>query len=215
VAATQSTHFVDGAPWRIFQIKVPTNNKTLFTRAGDVAGADLKTYDMGALHVSTEACSSTSIHGYVEVEYDIEFFNKQSSTVDSFKPPVSYYYLSANQSVTASTAIEWTEAYNGLGSTNETPGVIVIPNGTYRITYLAQFTGGGTIATIGLQGNNIPLLTPTEAVSRTSGTYIVQECVFQFPVGANTTSDLRLWVSYTSGTVNFQAHECKIIIQKL
>lgn len=81
ILATQSTHYADGAPWRIFELKVPTDGRVLFTRSSVVSGADLKTYDMGQIHISTEGCANTSVHGYIEVEYDIELLDKQPSTL--------------------------------------------------------------------------------------------------------------------------------------
>lgn len=80
IEMTQSTVYADGAPWRIFELVVPSDKRDLFTRAGPVAGADLKTYDMGKLHIAAEGCADTTPHGYLEVEYDIELFMKQSVT---------------------------------------------------------------------------------------------------------------------------------------
>lgn len=81
ISQSQSTVWIDGAPWRIFEMKVPTDGITRFTRTADVTGSDLKTYDFGRLHVSAEGCSDTSSHGYLEIEYDIECFDKQKSTI--------------------------------------------------------------------------------------------------------------------------------------
>jgi len=78
VEQTQSTVWVDGAPWRIFEMRVPPDNLARFTRAGSVMG-DLKTYDFGRLYIAAEGCADTSDHGYLEVEYDIELFQKQSA----------------------------------------------------------------------------------------------------------------------------------------
>lgn len=83
IEMTQSTVYVDGAPWRIFELSVPCDKRDLFTRSAAVAGADLKTYDMGKLHIAAEGCADTSPHGYLEVEYDVELFMKQSITTGS------------------------------------------------------------------------------------------------------------------------------------
>lgn len=80
VEMTQSTVYVDGAPWRIFELDVPSDKRDLFTRSGAVANSDLKTYDMGKLHVAAEGCADVTPHGYLEVEYDVELFMKQSIT---------------------------------------------------------------------------------------------------------------------------------------
>jgi hypothetical protein len=144
IAATQSTHYVDGAPWRIFQLNVPTDKRNLFTRSNTPAGADLKTYDMGALHISCEGCADTSDHGYLEVEYDIEFFNKQSSS--STSPPSTgssaAFYLSAPQSLNSNQIVAYdTEITNSLGIVN-TAGSFSIPAGTYRYDVVFYHTGG-------------------------------------------------------------------------
>jgi len=97
IAATQSTHYIDGAPWRIFELRVPTDGRILFTRSGIVIGTDLKTYDMGQIHISTEGCVDNSVHGYLEVEYDIELLDKQPSSVSPTSAGnVSVYTIDAN-----------------------------------------------------------------------------------------------------------------------
>ena len=82
VEQTQSTVYVDGAPWRIFELRVPCTSKTYFTREGLVPGADLKTYDLGRLHVGAEGCDSSQ-QGILEVVYDIELINKQPPSVST------------------------------------------------------------------------------------------------------------------------------------
>jgi len=82
VEQTQATVYVDGAPWRIFELRVPCSPKTYFTREGLVPGADLKTYDMGRLHVGAEGCDSSQ-QGILEVVYDVELINKQPPSVAS------------------------------------------------------------------------------------------------------------------------------------
>lgn len=77
IAQSQSTVWIDGAPWRIFEMKVPSGRQKLFTRSSVIPGTDLKTYDFGRLHVSAEGCADESAHGYLEVEYNIELVDKQ------------------------------------------------------------------------------------------------------------------------------------------
>lgn len=211
VAATQSTHYIDGAPWRIFQLQVPTNNRILFTRVGAITGADLKTYDMGALHISTEGCADTSDHGYLEVEYDIEFFNKQTSAITSYAPPAAYYYLASDQTFTADAAVDWTESYNGLGSSNATPSSVVVQPGVYRVKTQVRFVGGGDITSVGIRLGGSALTTPTEAIDRTSGTDISLEAI----VEVADVSYFEIWVVYATGTVTFSGQETKLILQKL
>lgn len=79
VAAMQSFRACDGAPWRIFQMTVPSMKKELFTRKSTIAGSDLKTYDAGTLFVSAEGCADTSDHGYIEVDYHIDLIRPQAA----------------------------------------------------------------------------------------------------------------------------------------
>lgn len=79
---TQTTVYVDGAPWRIFELHVPCTPRTYFTRESLVPGADLKTYDMGRLHVGAEGCDSSQ-QGILEVVYDVELINKQPPSIST------------------------------------------------------------------------------------------------------------------------------------
>lgn len=79
IAAMQSFRACDGAPWRIFQMSVPTSKKELFTRKTTIAGSDLKTYDAGTLFVSAEGCADASDHGYIEVDYHIDLIRPQAA----------------------------------------------------------------------------------------------------------------------------------------
>jgi hypothetical protein len=79
VVQTQSTVYVDGAPWRIFEMKVPTDGAKKFIRSSSIAGADLKTYDFGRVFVSAEGCADESDHGYLEFEYHVTLFEKQTA----------------------------------------------------------------------------------------------------------------------------------------
>lgn len=124
IEMTQSTVYADGAPWRIFELVVPSDKRDLFTRSGDVAGSDLKTYDMGKLHIAAEGCADTSPHGYLEVEYDVELFMKQS--ISSGTGPAT-----VGSSVTVSSTGALTE--NTVGATS-VGAVVSAPAGKYLVT---------------------------------------------------------------------------------
>lgn len=99
IEITQSTVYEDGAPWRIFEMHVPCDNRSYFTRSGAVSG-DLKTYDMGRVFVASEGCADTSTHGYLEVEYTIELFGKQAGTNTgpaSYTLPCNVYEIEDDQ----------------------------------------------------------------------------------------------------------------------
>lgn len=124
IEMTQSTVYADGAPWRIFELVVPSDKRDLFTRSGDVAGSDLKTYDMGKLHIAAEGCADTSPHGYLEVEYDVELFMKQSISSGSAT-------ASLGSSVSINSSGVLTD--NTLGAT-AAGAVVSAPAGKYLVT---------------------------------------------------------------------------------
>jgi hypothetical protein len=142
VLATQSTQYVDGAPWRIFSLKVPTDGRKLFTRSTTPVGADLKTYDMGKIHISTEGCADTTDHGYIEVDYDIEFFNKQPNLESSISLGSSLViYAAGATNLTADGILLLdTFSYNGLNATVE-GNKIAVPAGTYLWSFNGINTG--------------------------------------------------------------------------
>jgi hypothetical protein len=87
--ASQSTHWCDGAPWRSFELKIPTDNRTLFTRPATTEG-DPKTYDMGRLDICTEGVTPRSSLGYIELKYDLTLFEKQPNAI--VNPPSNVNY---------------------------------------------------------------------------------------------------------------------------
>jgi hypothetical protein len=177
IEMTQSTRWIDGSPWRIFELAVPTDGRTLFTRSGEAAAADLKTYDMGRIFVAAEGCSDTSDHGYLEVEYDIELIDKAppSSSGGSALVALSQW----NQSSTGSTSpIPFDEnIVNGLSLVNSS-GVISLPAGIYLIQMDIGSSASGVFEL--LQGG-VSLVPPAKIVS-----------------GSNVTGSMTRYVSLTS-----------------
>lgn len=83
VNLTQASVYVTGAPWKILELRVPTDGKWLYTRTTEPSAGtsiDLKTYDMGRLWVATEGTADATL-GYLEVLYDIELKDKQPNTL--------------------------------------------------------------------------------------------------------------------------------------
>jgi hypothetical protein len=159
---TQSTVWQDGAPWRLFEMKVPSKQHPLYTRNGNIAGADLKTYDLGRLYVAAEGCADTSDHGYIEVEYDIELFHKQHS-IAAPVPLVAEFNLASDASASGTTVtIPFGEQLlNNLGITNSS-GQFTLPAGNYRVDVEA---GSNTsyLSKIELQVDAAATTPPTEA----------------------------------------------------
>lgn len=158
VEMTQSTRWIDGSPWRIFELHVPTDGRKLFTRSGDLASVDLKTYDMGRLWIAAESCADTTGHGYLEVEYDIELFDKAPVSSSQIQSPISQFNLGADSTANPTAFDE--EIVNGLGVTN-TAGVFSdIPAGLYLVTVDLAGTGGSAFAGA-LEVNGNPTVPPT------------------------------------------------------
>jgi hypothetical protein len=146
IAMTQSTKYIDGAPWRIFELNVPSDNRTLFTRPGPVPGADLKTYDMGVLYVAAEGCADTTDHGYLEVEYDIELMQKQPTTTSIIAGAVlssACYGISATTTASETVTFDLLQTTDTLGGSMSS-GVYTIPiDGTYLIEVSMFNVSGG------------------------------------------------------------------------
>jgi hypothetical protein len=140
IAQSQSTVWIDGAPWRIFEMKVPTRRGKLFTRSSVVPGTDLKTYDFGRLHVSAEGCADDSAHGYLEVEYNIELLDKQVGG-STGGMPLGTTAMFVHSSVAG--LVDWddvlvfeTEITNPLGIVDLGTAGFQMPIGRYHITWV-------------------------------------------------------------------------------
>ncbi len=169
VALTQSTVWIDGAPWRIFEMRVPTDGRSFFTRSGSIVG-DLKTYDFGRLFVATEGCADTTDHGYLEVEYDIELFEKQSSSSSAApsNQAVAQYNLGSNQAASGTTVtIAFDEEIaNPFGITNSSGTLTVPVAGNFLISASASFSGAGaTRLEIEVNDTSLTQVLKTDAVS--------------------------------------------------
>lgn len=151
VVQTQSTVYVDGAPWRIFEMKVPTDGTKKFIRAGGIAGADLKTYDFGRVFVSAEGCADTSDHGYLEFEYHVTLFEKQTAGASSVANRCyTSWNLSANTAaLSASAVLDIDEPASVASSdvpTNVNGTITLGSAGFYRVYADVSWIGGGGVA---------------------------------------------------------------------
>lgn len=169
VEMTQSTVYVDGAPWRIFQLEVPTDKRDLFTRSAAVAGADLKTYDMGKLHVAAEGCADSTPHGYLEVEYDVELFMKQSTTSGS------------------SGTSNLGTVFNGVATLPQTwfAQTTTLITTVQPGTYIVQNAGGPTVTVAGVS--------PLTVVSIPAGASVLIYSVAAFTMTTATAAYYTIW----------------------
>lgn len=148
VLQTQSTVYIDGAPWRIFEMKVPAPDRSpLFIRGTDLARVDLKTYDFGRLFVAAEGCADTSDHGYLEVEYDIELFDKQTGTSGSGSSQSTIAMFNLSSSSAGSILPFNEEVQSGLNVTNASGVFTLGSSGTYlvHVDYTRNGVGDSTI----------------------------------------------------------------------
>lgn len=159
VSFSQSTRYIDGAPWRMLTLNIPGSNQALFTRsAGAPSGSDLKTYDYGQIHIATEAMADESSVGYVEIAYDFEFLERQPAPASgggySFRPqlyagvpdstqPVVLKHLHYNgsiQSITYDGILPLKALVDDIG-VSAFNGSLVLPPGSFALS-TSQPTGG-------------------------------------------------------------------------
>lgn len=217
IEATQATHYVDGAPWRLFQLNVPTDGRKLFTRSGEPLGSDLKTYDMGKLHISTEGCADTTVHGYLECEYDIEFFNKQTATLDQSSTKGTAYGYSGDILFPSGSSMFKLEE---LTYTMTTPSVNPVPTsygvqlsrGYYNVEITASFINGVVGASVSYQLKlgavtlpQCPQQTVSTLVVAQERTVVIQALVHVEELGL-VSQLLQLYITFSDGAnvVNLQ-----------
>lgn len=151
IQQTQSCAYIDGAVWRIFEMRVPCRRERLYTRTGPVVGGDLKTYDAGRIWISAEGCADTSTHGYLELEYDVVLHDKQSQTAGSAPAAntrLTQYNLSANSVVAAGSAIPYDELV--VAPSVDPPTVVggvftLVTPGWYHVLWNAKASTGDTV----------------------------------------------------------------------
>lgn len=155
---SQATAYKRGAPWTSFELRIPVTHTERFVRDGVVAGTDLKTYDAGRIIVTSDACADSSVHGYLEVEYDIELLKKSTASSGgvSMGRQVSLFTVGGAATAPAVVAPNVISGVTFTANTNPLnalvgPGKLTLLSGTYRITYVQSNTGdfisstGGTI----------------------------------------------------------------------
>jgi len=202
----QSTRWIDGAPWRIFELHVPTDGRMLFNRVGPVSVADLKTYDMGRLFIAAEGCADTSDHGILEVEYDIELFEKQPSQLSSVaNRSVSVFSLSSSSAATATFNFD-EEVTNPLGIVN-TSGVYALPAGAYLVT-VDLHSSVQSSPVWQLELDDLALSPPCVFTSAGSGSNSATGYV-------ESNGNNSLSVSLESGSATMVADVCRLIIRAL
>lgn len=155
----QSEKAVSGAPWREIHLRVGKSD-LLFTRSGHptAVSVDLKTYDVGRIHILTCGMADTSQVGYLMVHYAVELVSPQlTEPADpaGLFPHMAEYYLTANYDMTAHDdtnyhvlpATLFTKVYDTIGC-GQTANGFTFPPGVYKVTLFAA-TNVVTTATTG------------------------------------------------------------------
>lgn len=193
-----------------------------YVRASAVAGADMKTYDCGTMHVCVVGQADSSAIGKLWVDYDVEFFVPQTnqSGVASNPSQFAQFNLSANQSLTTATAatLGFDETVtNNLSITNST-GVFTLPLGNWEI-YVEASGSGGTAALQTLRldlEKNSAALSPVPCFSvctnGSTGTGEVIRCSLNGFISSSGSDTARVRITFTSttGTLVAALDQCRI-----
>lgn len=160
------SHFQSGAVWDEFELKIPCDNIMRFTRSGPAAG-DIKTYDFGALYVSTEGTTDTTLQGYVECEYTVHFQHKNyntgtsgnvfttalftgDSTIDTITPGNSVRFNQGIVGYTPGGMYNTIDFVDGAGGTSFT-----LPKGRWLVTAKVNINAAGFVATLQAGGTAV------------------------------------------------------------
>jgi hypothetical protein len=222
VVQTQSTVYVDGAPWRIFEMKVPTDGTKKFIRSGGIAGADLKTYDFGRVFVSAEGCADDSDHGYLEFEYHVTLFEKQTAGVSSVSNRCyTSWNLSTNTAaLAASTILDIDESVVIAASdapTNVSGTITLGSAGFYRIeadlSYISPGLSTDATSTVEIRVNGasqaIPVLAYAGAPANSSSPYSISlSCLVQ----SDGTTTVDLFFNFGVTVHTFLADACRLSV---
>lgn len=134
----ETTPFVEGNNWSSFSMKVPVDSEWRYIRQGEVATADLKTYDAGKLIIATEYAAGNTVVGELYVDYEMELKNPTEAT--------ALYQTIVGNGTSASpwqnTLIYGTsQPFIGTGNT-----LTFIANGEFVFNYMIYGTGITAIA---------------------------------------------------------------------
>ncbi len=178
-----------------------------FVRSGVVANSDLKTYDVGALHVCTVGEADASQVGKLWLCYDVELFIPQL-VAGASAPSVSaaaFFGLAANQALT--TAVTSTLAFdttvsNNLGIVNAT-GVFTLPVGNWHVVAEVGVSGATAATTtlkVEIEKNSAAITLPCIAQRKGDGTENDCELVVSALISSVGTDTARVRVTFTSAT---------------
>lgn len=162
--ALQASVVARGKAMEHFTLRVPIKHlKGLYTRTGSVANADLKTYDIGKLHVCTYACDDTTAIGELESDFAVRAYEQNpnglaaaapltGSGLSIFNVPTAALLASANLPFLYSE-----EIVNTLGVTYDS-GLFTLPAGNFKVD--VQMNGGAMSTQCTLWKDGVKLTGP-------------------------------------------------------
>lgn len=200
IQQTQSTSWIDGAPWRIFSLTLRPDNTYRYVRTQDVSFADVKTYDMGNLFISCEGMAATTPVGYLEVMYDIEFFDKSSTSHTEGGTPyltnttTAFATVADNLLAVTNTDMLWNGVnLNQIGITKGAADEFVFAQeGYYKIEISVPMTVsvGAVSRTLSLRTNGVTIATTTDYADTTFSEVVVLQHIGV--IGAGEIVDVRV-----------------------
>lgn len=145
------SHYSTASIWQEFQLDIPCDNNWRFCRGGPVGG-DVKTYDTGALYVSTEGTNYVGVSGYVQVDYEIEFIHKNvNQGVGGGSSFNTAHFIGDGSIQSIATGSNFIFNTPIVGYTSGGLYNVVVPNGSYNIFTLPK---GRWLVRAKVQNNN-------------------------------------------------------------
>lgn len=188
----QETYWVANSCWKpgMISISLRNNRGLLYTRAGMIGYADLKTYDIGQLIYKGPSNGST---GYIEVDYDITLIDRQPDFIasnirtNSMVVLASNHYVNVQQMTVASSpylinipgfelnvynlpynTVDVSTDYTTLMTTGDGLG-LRIPAGIYKVFTTFDSTKVSSIQFLE------PIFDPTEPSITGPGAYVLKK----------------------------------------
>jgi hypothetical protein len=145
-----------------------------------VEAGDIKTFDVGQLHVAAVSNGTPTVVGKLWLEYDIEFFVPQIEPSVPIGSTVAYFVRNDDQALTDETLVNWipeSTVVNPLGITyNAGTGAIALPKGVWlcSMEYLCSCSAAiDSYVAVEIEQDGGPLSPRVISYSRSngSGTY--------------------------------------------
>jgi len=222
----ESTHpHEDGMPFEVVSLVVDptecTREDAWFVRPGSVpGGADIKTYDVGVLSVSTYNNAATTNVGELRVKYHVRLWIPVQETTVQVPRASSLFTQHAAQSAVASgsTFVFDTLLFDALGVGAPTAGVFTPALGVYRLhAAMSVSTSGNDTIEVALYKNgaiyDAVASRPQQCYAccgsgNPSGTTIAMNCI----IACNGTDTFNFVVTLNGGTLTTFADCSQLLV---